>query len=244
MAQTTSFAIANDSGVAVRARLNEVLAALASSNAGAVAPVSTVPGMLWFDTGVTPPTLRRRTAANDGWQADRDPVLTTFDSSRITLRSADGAETLADFLANGGAYLRHDNVNRFWTTATGAEIYGALEVDTLNGAALAGGYFVPNSSLVDDGTKSSGTYTPAPSATSGNFRKVANGGAFTLAAVTGTNSFTALVLITNTASAGAITLSGFTKTTGDPFTTTSGDAFFVFIAKLGDKTMASVVALQ
>jgi len=48
MAQTTSFAIANDSGVAVRARINEVLAALASSNAGPVAPASTAPGMLWF----------------------------------------------------------------------------------------------------------------------------------------------------------------------------------------------------
>ena len=244
MAQATSFAIANDSGVAVRARLNEVLAALASSNAGPVAPTTTAPGMLWFDTGVTPPTLRRRNAANDGWQAERDPVRMYLDSARVTLRSADGAETLADFLAGGGAYLRHANVNRVWTTATGAEIYGALEVDTINGAALAGGYFVPLASIVDDGVKSSGSYIASPTSAIGNFRKVSNGGAFSIIAATGTNSFTTLVLVTNSASAGAITLSGFAKTAGDPFTTTNGDAFFVFIAKLGDKSTVTVQALQ
>jgi hypothetical protein len=239
MAQTTSFAIANDSGVAVRARLNEVLAALASSNAGPVAPPTTAPGMLWFDTGVTPPTLRRRNAANDAWQAERDPVRMYLDSARVTLRSADGAETLADFLAGGGAYLRHANVNRVWTTATGAEIYGALEVDTLNGAALAGGF---TAAVVNDGN-SGGAYRPTPEG--GNIRKVANSTAFTLEVPTAAGDYTLLVLITNSATAGAVTISAsYTRTFGDPFTTTSGHMFLLTVVKIGTVRTLTVQALQ
>lgn len=67
MAQTNSYVILDDSGLAVRVRINEVLAALQSSNAGATAPVATRPGMIWFDTGATPPVLRIRNAGDDGW---------------------------------------------------------------------------------------------------------------------------------------------------------------------------------
>ncbi|MDV7272083.1 tail fiber domain-containing protein [Thioclava sp. A2] len=68
MAQTSSFTIANDAGAAVRARINEVIAALASANAGASAPTATVAGMLWLDTSASPPVLRRRNATNTGWE--------------------------------------------------------------------------------------------------------------------------------------------------------------------------------
>lgn len=67
MAQTPSFTIANDAGAAVRARINEVIAALASANAGASAPMATVAGMLWLDTSASPPVLRRRNATNTDW---------------------------------------------------------------------------------------------------------------------------------------------------------------------------------
>ena len=69
MAQTASFTIANDAGAAVRARINEVIAALASANAGASAPGTTVAGMLWLDTSASPPVLRRRNATNTDWEA-------------------------------------------------------------------------------------------------------------------------------------------------------------------------------
>lgn len=69
MTQTSSYVIANDTGVAVRARINEVIAALQSTNAGASAPSATVAGLLWFDTSVSPPVLRRRNATNTGWDA-------------------------------------------------------------------------------------------------------------------------------------------------------------------------------
>lgn len=69
MAQTSSFVIANDAGAAVRARLNEVIAALQSTSAGGSAPTAPVAGMLWVDTSTSPPVLRRRNATNTGWDA-------------------------------------------------------------------------------------------------------------------------------------------------------------------------------
>ena len=69
MTQTSSFTIANDAGAAVRARINEVIAALQSTNAGASTPTATTAGMLWVDTSVSPPVLRRRNATNTGLDA-------------------------------------------------------------------------------------------------------------------------------------------------------------------------------
>ena len=104
---------------------------------------------------------------------------------------------------------------------------------------LSAGY---TTTAVDDGTKSSGTYTPSPAG--GNMRRAVNGGAFTLAAPTASGDFTLVVQITNNASAGAITLSGFSKLSGDNFTTTDGHDFFVFITKCNGFTSAYIQALQ
>lgn len=94
----------------------------------------------------------------------------------------------------------------------------------------------------NDGTKSSGTYTPTP--VGGNMKRIVNGGAFTLADPTATGDYTMVIQITNNASAGAITMSGFTKVTGSSFTTTNGHDFFVYITKCNGFTLANVVALQ
>lgn len=93
-----------------------------------------------------------------------------------------------------------------------------------------------------DGTFSSGTYTPTP--IGGNFKSIINNGAFTLAAPSVSGDYTLLVQITNGATAGAITLSGFNRTSGSPFTTTNGHDFFVYITKCNGFTFANVVALQ
>ena len=74
MPQTSSFVIANDAGAAVRARINEVIAALQSTSSGATAPVAPTAGMLWVDTSVSPPVLRRRNTTNTGWDALLDAV--------------------------------------------------------------------------------------------------------------------------------------------------------------------------
>ena len=89
----------------------------------------------------------------------------------------------------------------------------------------------------DDGTKSSGTYTPDPAG--GNFKHIANGGAFTLAAPTATGCYTLVIEVANNATAGAITFSGFDKESGDTLTTTDGDDFQLVITK--SNTKVSVV---
>ena len=96
MAQTTSFAIANDSGLAVRVRINEVLAALQSMNAGTSAPTVTVAGMLWMDLGVTPPVLRRRNVTDSDWDVMLDTAGNLAGlTSKATARSNLGLGTMA-----------------------------------------------------------------------------------------------------------------------------------------------------
>lgn len=109
----------------------------------------------------------------------------------------------------------------------------------LSGSALTGGF---TATAVDDGTKSSGTYTPTP--VGGNFRRAINGGAHAFAAPTVSGDYTIVVQYTNNASAGAITLTGFSKTSGDAFTTVNGDDFLVFITKVNGFAHAQVVKLQ
>ena len=76
MAQT-DYSIANSSGAVFRARVNEVNAATKSSNSGPTAPSDPVAGMLWFDTSVSPPVLRQRHGANDGWVSMQDASTIT-----------------------------------------------------------------------------------------------------------------------------------------------------------------------
>ena len=94
----------------------------------------------------------------------------------------------------------------------------------------------------DDGTKSSGTYTPDPAG--GNLKRIVNGGAFTLAAPTATGDYTIIIQMTNNASAGTVTLSGFAAETGDAMTTTNGDDFFLYITKINGFSAISITALQ
>jgi len=92
----------------------------------------------------------------------------------------------------------------------------------------------------DDGTKSSGTYTPAT--TGGNYKTIVNGGAFTLAPQTTVSSI--IIQVTNNASAGTVTTSGFTVVTGDSLTTTNGDDFMLYSTVIGSFKHLNVVALQ
>ena len=64
MSQAPSFVIINDNGAAVRAQINQVVAALRSTSAGASEPPATAPGMLWLDTSQNPPRLKLRDTAD------------------------------------------------------------------------------------------------------------------------------------------------------------------------------------
>jgi hypothetical protein len=104
---------------------------------------------------------------------------------------------------------------------------------------LTGGY---TTTAVSDGTKSSGTYTPSPAG--GNMRTITNGGAFSLAAPTASGDYTMVILITNAASgSGVITISGFTRNSGSPFTTTNNAVFIAYITKIGTSTFLNVVGM-
>lgn len=83
---------------------------------------------------------------------------------------------------------------------------------------LTGGARVTSKSL---GTITSGTVTPDPG--DRPLQHYTNGGAHTLAP--GSNSGAYYLDITNNGSAGAITTSGWTKVSGDSFTTTNGHKF-------------------
>lgn len=92
----------------------------------------------------------------------------------------------------------------------------------------------------DEGTVTTGTFTP--DMTEGNLQQYINGGAHTLAAPSGEG--TMIVQVTNNASAGTITISGFTDQDGDTLTTTNGDDFFLYIAVINGFSTLTVKALQ
>lgn len=122
----------------------------------------------------------------------------------------------------------------------------ALVVADVTGAAslagnqtLTGGFVATEHDL---GTVTTGTVTPAPA--NGQMQKLTANGAFTLAPPSASGSYTIVIDITNGASAGTITTSGFTKVAGDSFTTTNGHKFKAFIAKGATGTLLSVQAMQ
>lgn len=89
---------------------------------------------------------------------------------------------------------------------------------------------------------SSGTVTPAPGASQSNIQHYTNGGAHTLAPPA--NPCTVYIEITNNASAGAITASGFDVKDGDSFNTTNGKIFGCSIVKGNAKSRLTVKALN
>ena len=67
---THDYVIANASGAAVRADLNNALAAIVSNNSSTTEPATTYAYMWWADT--TSDQLKQRNAANDGWVTVRE----------------------------------------------------------------------------------------------------------------------------------------------------------------------------
>ena len=77
----TDYSIANSSGAVFRARVNEVNAAIKSSNSGPTAPTDTGAGMLWRDTSESPPVLRIRNDSDDGWDTLADYLAGTLSTA-------------------------------------------------------------------------------------------------------------------------------------------------------------------
>lgn len=115
----------------------------------------------------------------------------------------------------------------------------AQEAELARDAALSGPRIL---TAADDGIRSTGTYTPTP--IGGNYRRIVNGGAFTLSAPVAAGDYELTVQITNNASAGTITFSGFNRVTGDALTNTNGDDFLLVITKINGFTLCERKALQ
>lgn len=104
---------------------------------------------------------------------------------------------------------------------------------------LTVGYTADSYSTI--GIVSGGTITLNPA--NGNFQHYVNAGAHTLAPPSSGNCVI-LVQVTNNASAGAITTSGFTDSDGDSLTTTDGDDFELYVTRHNGFTRLDKKAYQ
>lgn len=151
-----------------------------------------------------------------------------------------GAANAADARANLGITDRFDGTTEITpdladgTKSQGTAIPGQI-LGADGGQTLAGGFDVTSH---DEGTVTTGTYTPDPA--DSNLQYVTNGGAHTLAPPA--SDCTVSILYTNNASAGAVTVSGFTSTKGT-MTTTNGDQFFVDITVINSVSRMVVTAV-
>lgn len=112
-------------------------------------------------------------------------------------------------------------------------------ITTGNTATITKGYTVTPNNI---GTVSSGTTTPDPA--NGNYQYLTNNGAFTLAAPSSDCAID--ILVTNGASAGAITFSGFTvgSSTGSTYATTNTNKYILSIRRINATSTYSWYALQ
>lgn len=108
----------------------------------------------------------------------------------------------------------------------------------LQQVAFTGGI---TASEFDNGTKTA-TWKPDPA--NGNMQKVGHNGTYTLTPPDAAGVYTIILAMTNGASAGVLTTSGFTKVNGDALTTTNGHKFNLTIVKNAVGTKLTVEAMQ
>jgi hypothetical protein len=139
-----------------------------------------------------------------------------------------------------GALLAANNLSDITDASAARTNLGlahALKDDTT--AAVTVGYTV---TPYNAGTKTTGTFTPAPA--NGNYQYLTNGGAFTIAAPAADCGIS--LHVTNNGSAGAITMSGFTvgSNVGDDLDTVDTNKFRIRIERINGVSTYSVQALQ
>lgn len=179
------------------------------------------------------------------------PATLTSTDHGLQIGASDGPNLIADqndIMARNNSAAAGISINRLGGDVT---IGASTSNVALPGATALQGPTTAASvitSSVDDGTPIAGaTYRPDPMAAAGrgNMRHIVNAAAFTLAAPNRAGDYDMRVLISNGATAGAITMSGFTAPIrGDAFTTISGDKFLVSIVKHGAVVKATVEACQ
>lgn len=171
-------------------------------------------------------------------------------TARGTLSAQEADATLTSFAAyNSNGLITQTALDTF----IGRTITAGTAITVTNGNGVSGNPTVAfegtlgatsvTATADNDGTFTTGTYTPTP--VGGNFKRIVNGGAFTIAAPTAAGDYTLIIQMTNGTGAGIVALSGgFNRVAGDEFTTTVGHDFFIYITKCNGFYSAVVQALQ
>lgn len=170
-----------------------------------------------------------------GLTKNRWVAIELTDASNALTLDAGGGVTIVGpttiSTANKVVTLVHTNTQDTYRVYTGVEY---VEPGTTRQITV--GY---STAVSDQGTKSTGTW--APDEADGAYQKIVNGGAFTLNPPT--NQTAVSLLITNNASAGTITTSGFTQVVGS-FDTTDGNKFLCQIQKIDTVSILTIQPLQ
>jgi hypothetical protein len=163
-------------------------------------------------------------------QAANDNSTKAASTAYVDAKEATANPVMNGAVAIGVSHLlaRQDHVHASDTSRLGVA----------GGQTTTGGFRITPYS---GGTVSSGTYTP--DAFNHNYQYYTNNGAHTLAAPA--NDCAIDILITNGATAGAITFTGFTVgTTGDALTTVNASKFIVSVRRINAIATYTIKALQ
>jgi hypothetical protein len=116
------YSIANQSGQAFRADLNNALAAIVSGNSGASAPSATFAYQCWVDTGSSPALLKQRNSSNNAWI-----TIGQLDTANLGLIPAGAASIVnADVNASAGIAASKLSFNQAGTGAVARTIDAKL----------------------------------------------------------------------------------------------------------------------
>jgi hypothetical protein len=163
-----------------------------------------------------------------------------FTDSLFTIKDNVDATKIAAFQASGiatGTTRTYTFPDATGTLALTSDLTSFAKLDTADQVVTGGARVTPLE--IGGGTVSSGTVTPDPG--DRPIQYYTNGGAHTLAP--GSNKGSYILEITNNASAGAITTSGWTKVTGS-FTTTNGHKFHCSCIVGQGYSSLNILALQ
>lgn len=159
---THDYIISNASGAAVRADLNNALAAIATNNSSATEPTTTYAYQWWADTGSSPTVMKLRNATNSGWitlfQLDGEWTVVPFENGTAAAPSIyfkdSGTDTGIYSPGADQVAITTGGTGRLFVTSSGSVGIGTSSVgDTLHvkGSSTYGGVIVDNSAATGGG---------------------------------------------------------------------------------------------